>query len=762
MPVRTKEHIHGRVRPGRDSRSAKQFCKRILQKIRIWRNKWGIANYLEPDRRHDCSYLNKISEIRSSFLHKGQSGNWKILFFSHDANRGGAQLVLLSLLSWIKNHTFIDVKVVCLRGGAWLQRFENLTETLVLSDLKTQVQSEEELIARIEKFSNGIPDLIYGNSVASGRAYPFLRKLNAPIITHFHELEMSISKYASDCIEDVLKYSDHFIACSEPVRENLITNRQVPRSKITSINSSISSDEESHISQNKDRVRKRLSLKRNRVLIFGCGMEMFFRKGADLFIEVAQTLREKGYKNFHFYWIGGFDTNETHANYGIWAEHLNRLKGQGLHDYVTFLGQQKNVKVYLSAGDIFLLTSREDPFPLVCLEAAESSLPTVCFSGAGGLPDFVQDDAGYVVPFEDINAMAEKVADLIDDETLRCQLGRRARERLYSSFTVDVTAPQILSVCRNIAKQKPAVSVIVPNYNHARFLPRRLDSIFNQTFKDIEVILLDDASTDNSVEILNQYSFKPDVCLIQNDQNSGSSSRQWLKGMDLAHSDLLWISESDDFCEPNFLESLLPHFSDPDLKLAYADSYIVDEKDQVVGDWLETDYLKSLSKNKWRKSYKLSDKEEIIQALGVKNTILNASAVLFRRFTFGDSFKDKLTGLGMAGDWFVYLNAIHGGKLVYEALKLNYHRRHASSIFGQISNDDKKKRLFKEIFEIHSFIFNNYDLNEEYRHKWEKYLRQQWNDFFPETPFGDIEKYYKYTQLKQFITSNCRQVVGRQ
>src|SRR5216110_1203762 len=79
---------------------------------------------------------------------------------------------------------------------------------------------------------------------------------------------------------------------------------------------------------------------------------------------------------------------------------------------------------------------------------------------------------------------------------------RAARSKVSSQFTTDSTAPHVLSTCRAVAGRAPAVSIIVPNYNHARYLPERLSSIFNQTFRDFEVILLDDASTDGSVDEL--------------------------------------------------------------------------------------------------------------------------------------------------------------------------------------------------------------------------------------------------------------------
>ena len=102
---------------------------------------------------------------------------------------------------------------------------------------------------------------------------------------------------------------------------------------------------------------------------------------------------------------------------------------------------------------------------------------------------------------------------------------------------------------------KPLVSIIVPNFNHAAFLAQRLESIYNQTFSSFEVILLDDASTDNSIEILNLYKNHPKTAhFIINTINSGSPFKQWQKGVELAKGELIWIAESDDYAAINFLE----------------------------------------------------------------------------------------------------------------------------------------------------------------------------------------------------------------
>src|SRR5690349_3561194 len=101
----------------------------------------------------------------------------------------------------------------------------------------------------------------------------------------------------------------------------------------------------------------------------------------------------------------------------------------------------------------------------------------------------------------------------------------------------------------------PKVSVIVPNYNHARYLKQRIDSVLNQTFTDFELILLDDHSTDESLSIIENYRNHPRVsAIILNAENSGSTFRQWRKGLEQAKGQFVWIAESDDSADANFLE----------------------------------------------------------------------------------------------------------------------------------------------------------------------------------------------------------------
>jgi len=128
------------------------------------------------------------------------------------------------------------------------------------------------------------------------------------------------------------------------------------------------------------------------------------------------------------------------------------------------------------------------------------------------------------------------------------------------------------------------VSVIIPNFNHADYLKRRIESVLQQTFTDFEVILLDDCSTDRSIDILLSYKDHPKVSqVVLNEINSGSPFEQWSKGFDLATGDFIWIAESDDWCEPTLLETLIkPLLANETIVLSYCQTILVNEEGEIL------------------------------------------------------------------------------------------------------------------------------------------------------------------------------------
>jgi|SRR5665213_49078 len=223
----------------------------------------------------------------------------------------------------------------------------------------------------------------------------------------------------------------------------------------------------------------------------------------------------------------------------------------------------------------------------------------------------------------------------------------------------------------------PKITIIIPNYNHGRFLDQRIKSVLGQTFQDFEVIILDDASKDNSLEIISRHLADPRVRLFKNERNSGSPFVQWNKGISLAISKYVWIAESDDYAEPELLETLVAELEQQPLAaLAYCQSIRVDENNVKTGTMLE--WTDDLFGPRWRHKFVNDGRDECARYLLLRCTIPNASAVVFRRDAYPLDNRDA-ESMHVCGDWLTWAKILQQGKLVYIPKALNYFRTHAAS-----------------------------------------------------------------------------------
>ncbi|MGB9179720.1 MAG: glycosyltransferase family A protein [Pyrinomonadaceae bacterium] len=223
----------------------------------------------------------------------------------------------------------------------------------------------------------------------------------------------------------------------------------------------------------------------------------------------------------------------------------------------------------------------------------------------------------------------------------------------------------------------PKVSVIVPNYNHARYLSERLDSILDQTYNDLELIILDDASTDDSCRILTRYYARPRVRILVNDRNSGSAFPQWNRGISLSKGEYIWIAESDDLADPHFLETLIPLLDEnPGIGVAYCQSRLINLESVNVGDSLN--WTSDLDPERWKSDFINNGRDEISKYLIYKNTIPNASAVVTRRSTLSKVLPVD-TSFKLCGDWMHWGRVLLQTDLAYVAEPLNHWRLESSN-----------------------------------------------------------------------------------
>ena len=264
-------------------------------------------------------------------------------------------------------------------------------------------------------------------------------------------------------------------------------------------------------------------------------------------------------------------------------------------------------------------------------------------------------------------------------------------------------------------------SVIVPNYNHNRFIEKRIQSILSQHTASTDIIFLDDNSTDGSREYLESCSVQNNaVKLIFNQVNSGSTFYQWNKGVQIAKNDLIWVAESDDYASPSFIDRVAaPLLSDPDIVLSFCQSYRADHLDNITGTCL--DEIEEINQFGFSSDFIMDGKEFITKFLIHKNTIPNASAVIFRKNIYelvDGAPEDQKTN----GDWLTWLKILCYGKVAFIAEPLNYFRYHDTSVIGKLK---------------HANNSNNY--LEQYdgalRKKFKKYLNENKIYIDPKTKF---------------------------
>lgn len=260
--------------------------------------------------------------------------------------------------------------------------------------------------------------------------------------------------------------------------------------------------------------------------------------------------------------------------------------------------------------------------------------------------------------------------------------------------------------------QTPLVSVIIPNYNHARYLPERMESVLGQTYQDFEVIILDDCSTDNSREIIEQYRYNPHISqIIYNEENGGRVFKQWKKGLSLAKGDLLWIAESDDKCEQKFLERLVNCFTErPHLSLAFCRSLLFDDAGKI---WtMDTEGLEEGIYTSY---------DFISRYMSRGCPMLNASACLFSREAFR-KIDDRYTEFHCSGDRMFWTLISEQGEVAVVSERLNHYRKHGENTTAHGFKNGINQREFKTILD---YIFNKgYIDNKTYKDIRRHYLKK--------------------------------------
>lgn len=338
------------------------------------------------------------------------SNKQRILLAGHDCNNAGAQILLKNIIFEFKKRD-VEVAVLVKNSGPLLDTYKDMAPTFI-------IENENKIKYYVSELSKyGYKSAIL-NTVISGDLIPILHEYGYYSVNLIHELPGMIKLLnAEEFVKIIAEQSDTVIFPSSFVAEKFEEIFEVKGKKLVQPQGLYNYYQDFKYEESRKKLEKKYDIPSQNNIILNVGTGEL-RKGFDLFLEVSKKLSDE---NFSFIWVGGIDEEmaERYCN-GIDDKNII-LPG--------FIDDKTEIMDFYAACDVFMLTSREDPYPSVVLEAFNAKKPVVAFENAGGFKDIViNNETGFLVGYESVDEMIDKIKLICNDDDLKEKLGNNAKD----------------------------------------------------------------------------------------------------------------------------------------------------------------------------------------------------------------------------------------------------------------------------------------------------------------------------------------------
>jgi len=403
--------------------------------------------------------MNKTREYLNGLNIYPDKNDFTIITTSHEASLTGAPRIILELLRGFSKNYNVKCYSLITKPGPLMDEFRSVSKVIDLEHARASGVGNTGAI--IKEIYNENSSFVIANSLETHKLMETFYALDIPFTALIHEFS---ELYPKQIVKRIVKHADALVFPAKLVEQSAArSSGEVFEEKSYVAPQGFSRSE--FLLDNKEHnralLRKELGLASDTKIVLGCG-SVDIRKGVDLFIAIAKNVLSKEDSKIKFVWLGNNEEKDCPGGrFRFWLE--QDLKRAGLNDKVFFVGSKKSVAKYFQAADVFLMTSRLDPFPYVALEAMHSALPLIMFSGGNGVVELVNENSAVVIPHLDISKASEKIIELTNNPILAKKIGSNAKDQIKQKLSHKDYLQTMIDISMKISNEQTRNSFIMAN-----------------------------------------------------------------------------------------------------------------------------------------------------------------------------------------------------------------------------------------------------------------------------------------------------------